>query len=150
VAPVALRTDIMILEDAIDVLAALVLGQALDKLAVDADGPRNNRHDVLSESAGLVRADDAGVGHRLARAENMNEQTLLGHALSSERKSKSNGKREICIEQLARRHNADLVKHTFRDSNDDRSDGNDQNLDNCHGLDTRGTVHLGSDIRTSP
>lgn len=93
VAPVALRRDIMLIKNAIDVLAALVLGEVLDEFAVNTNGAGDDGHDVLGKSPGLICADNASVRHSLARTEGADKEALLSHALGSEREGKSNSKR---------------------------------------------------------
>jgi hypothetical protein len=122
----------VVLEDAVDVLTTVVLGQMLDKFAVDANRSSNNGHDILSKGTGLVCADDGGVGCSLARIEDTNENVLLGHALSGKQESKSDGERE-----------------TIRDSDYDQCNRNDEDLYECQGLDVRGTVHLTSNTRVN-
>ena len=71
-----------------------VLLQVLDEFGVDTDRARNDGHDVLGEGPGFIRADDGGICHSLARAQNANQEVLISHSLGRKRQRQGNCKWE--------------------------------------------------------
>jgi len=77
-------------EATIGVIAAVCVGaravvlELTNEFGVDADGTRDDRHRVLRERAGLVGADDGGLGYGIGGAENANQKLLVCQALSRE------------------------------------------------------------------
>jgi hypothetical protein len=106
-----------------NVRPGLVLPEVTNKLGVDADRASNDAHDVLGERPSLVGADDGCVGHGLAGAEDTNEEIFGGHTLRSESESEGYCERK-----------------TFRDSDDDQCDSDDQNLSEGNALLARSTA----------
>jgi hypothetical protein len=91
------------------VRAGLVLLEVANEFRVDTDGAGDDAHDVLGERSGLVGADDGGVGHRLTRTENTDEEFFCGHSLRGESEGESHREREA-----------------FRNSDDDQCYRDDQ------------------------
>ena len=63
----------------------------MHELGVYADGTGNNFHFILSERASLIRANNGGVRHRLARPEYAHEEFFLCHAFGRERECERDG-----------------------------------------------------------
>jgi hypothetical protein len=97
----------------------------MNKLGVDTDRASNDTHDISGECPSLVGADDRCVGHGLAGAEDTNKGIFGGHTLCGKSESEGYSERE-----------------TFRDSDDDQCDKDDQNLSEGNALLTRSTAKL--------
>ena len=93
------------------VRAGPVVFEVSNELAMDTDRTGHDGHDVLSERSSLVGADNRGVCHCLAGAEDTDEELLGGHPLRSESEREGYRKREA-----------------FRNSDNNKGDRDDQNL----------------------
>jgi len=93
------------------VCAGHVILEVTDKFGVDTDQTGNDTHDVLGECTSLVGADDGSVGHSLAGPMNTDEELFSSHPFGSESEGESYCQRE-----------------TFRNSDDDQCDGDDQDV----------------------
>ena len=83
----------------------------MNEFYVDTDRASNDTHDILGEGFCLISADDGGIGHGLTGTEDLNEEILSSHSLCSKSEGEGYGERE-----------------TFRNSDNDQCDGNDQDL----------------------
>lgn len=125
-----LRVTLVALGLALDVahVAALVV-LVLSEFAVDTDRASDDGHDVGRKRTGLVGANHGRVGHDFARAENTDEQHLLGHALGREREGERDGERK-----------------TFGNGDDDDGDSDNEDVDELHGLGVGGAVRIGLEV----
>ena len=103
--------------------AGLVILEVTNEFCVDTDRAGNDAHGILGEGPRLIGADDGGIGHGLTGTEDTNEEILGSHSLGSESEGEGYGERE-----------------TFRNSDDDQCDGNDQDLCEGNPLLTGGTT----------
>ena len=89
----------------------LVLFEVADELRVNTDRASHGAHEVPSEGPGLVGANNRGVGHRLAGAEDTNQEVFFGHPFR-------------CKIECERYREG----KAFRNSDNYESDGDDQDL----------------------
>jgi len=70
-----------------------------NELAVDTNGASDDTHDILGQCTGLVCANDGGIRHGLAGAEDADEEIFLRHAFRSEceREGDREGKTYNCV-----------------------------------------------------
>lgn len=102
---------------------------------MDADRASNHRHDVLCEGSGFVGANHAGIGHRLARTKNSNKQVFSGHTFRGEGQGQCNGERKTWPVKISAKFRDDDQKGlTFWDGDNDQSDGDNEDLNEAHGL----------------
>ena len=93
------------------VCAGLVLFEIADELHVNTDRASHDTHEVLSEGPSFVSANNRGIGHRLAGAEDTNQEVFFGHPFG-------------CKSECERYREG----KAFRNSDNYEGDGDDQDL----------------------
>jgi hypothetical protein len=111
-----------------------ILVEVLDEFGVGTDRTCDDRHDVLCEGSGLIRANNGSICHGLARTENADQEILVSHSLGRESQGQGHCQWETCVGNLAKSgsHGKDAMQLTFRYSDDHQGDRDDENLDKVH------------------